>query len=89
MKFTYSALFSLGANLYEWEHVSPDRLSNLELASRFINYLAARGLNLDSVHDVTICDDDGWPLVGCSSAAMLADHLSGLHPFPTEKTSTQ
>lgn len=84
MIVTYSALFNLGANTYEWQHKSPERLSNQQLATRFINYLTARGFNLERCEDVQICDDEGWPLIGCNSAAMLASALPGLSPFPTD-----
>lgn len=89
MRFTYSALFTMGAFTFEWEHETPDRLSNQQVASRFLNYLAARGLNLERVQDVIICDDQHWPIIGCSSAAMLSAELSNLHPFPTEQASIQ
>lgn len=80
MTRTYSVFLRVSGHpgVYEWKLVSRDRLTNRQLAEAFLSALNQADYPLEGLRDIQLCDEDGWPVVGCSSAAELRHYLPTL-----------
>lgn len=80
MTRTYSVLMRIEgySGVYEWKYVSNDRLTNRQLAEAFLSTFEQADYPLSGLRDLQLCDEDGWPVVGCSSAAELRQFLPTL-----------